>query len=165
VANAFYNPFQQGELTIPEDLRESVNRYSRRFNASNDKADPESDPFARYVDVWMMAVCLGALRALESNRIPDPPRSAHRFIWGNILDPMRIELLEIVAISIAQDPFVIQQPKRVLEIANRLAADGLPRVLEMMEDGHGKPLWNITHHLLELLDSRSGSAFQDRANI
>lgn len=72
---------------------------------------------------------------------------------GEILvrDPYRIGLLELLAISFTGDPWIIEDPHEVIDVANELAATGLPEVIGMMTDGNAQPIWNLTDGLLDVL--------------
>lgn len=146
----YYNPFQQAELRIPLSYREEVTRYTQTRSEAGEKADPQASPFDRYIDLWMLAVCIGA----QEGRVTTLSREdSHRFEYGARLqgDVRRIELLELIAIAHSGDPFIINDPRQVIEIANGFAATGLPLVMEMIKDGHGKPLTNVTDRLRERL--------------
>lgn len=142
----YYNPFQNLELRIPQSYREEVNRFCQTQPDALSKTSPDDSPFQRYVDLWFLAVCLGARKG-KRTKIDKP----HRFITGEILvrDPWRIELLEMLAISLTDNPWIIEKPGDVIDLANELAATGLPDVLSMLTDGGGKPLWNLTDRLLD----------------
>lgn len=146
----YYNPFQNLELRIPEAYREEVNRFCQTQPDVLTKTSPDDSPFQRYVDLWFLAVCLGARKG-KRTKIDKP----HRFITGEILvrDPWRIELLELLAISLTDNPWIIEKPSDVVDLANELAATGLPEVLSMLTDGGGKPVWNLTDRLLDLFPS------------
>jgi hypothetical protein len=142
----YYNPFQNLELRIPEVYREDVNRFCQTQPDALVRTSPDDNPFPRYVDLWFLAVCLGARKGRRT-----PVEKPHRFITGEILsrDPYRIELLELLAISFTGDPWVIDKPSEVIELANELAATGLPELLAMLTSGPAKPVWNLTDALLE----------------
>jgi len=155
---SYYNPFQQAELRIPKQFQEAFARYTRTYTGGAGKVDHENSPLDRYVDLWMLAVCVGARDTLTSDaswRKPDV-KEWHRFIQGSIFqgDTTRIELL---AISLSGDPFIIASPNKAIELTNDMAAIGLPRVIEMIQSGQGKPLWNIAYHLQRMLQDQGDS--------
>jgi len=154
----YYNPFQNLELRIAEAYREEVNRFCQTQPDALTKTSPDDSPFHRYVDLWFLAVCLGARKG-KRTKIDKP----HRFITGEILvnDSWRIELLEFVAISLTDDPWIIDKPREIMDLANELAATGLPDVLSMLTEGGGKPIWNLTDQLLDLFPP--GELHEDRS--
>ncbi len=145
---SYYNPFQNLELRIPEAYRTEVDRYCQSQPGGGSRPSPDDSPFPRQVDLWFLAVCVGAIAGR-----PIPVEKPHRFINGEILsrDPFRIDLLELTAIAVKEDPWIIDKPADVMELANSLAASALPRVLEMLSTGNSKPIWNLTESLLESL--------------
>ena len=146
---SFYNPFQNLELRIPEVYRDEIERFCQTQPGGWSRPSPEDSPFERQIDIWFLAVCLGARSA---KRTPVARSQSHRFITGELLsrDPHRIELLELLAISFTKDPWIIERPSEIMNLANDLAATGLPQVLEMLNDGNAKPIWNLSDRLIEL---------------
>lgn len=143
---AYYNPFQNLELRIPERYRDHVNQFCQTQTEAHESGKKLVDaPFERYVDMWFSAVCIGAANQ-ERREVEDP----HRFITGEILsrDPERIQILELVAMGLEEDPWIIEDPKEVIGIANELAAYGLPRLVAMLKEGSSKSIWNLTDALL-----------------
>jgi len=149
----YYNPFQNLELRIPEAYRGEVDRFCQTQPAGGTRPSPDHSPFERQVDLWFSAVCLGARKGKTT-----PLGRHHAFIGGEILlrDPYRIELLELLAISFTGDPWVIEDPRKVIDLANELAATGLPEVIGMLAEGDAQPIWNMTDHLVELLPGTRG---------
>ena len=128
------NPFQSLELRIPEACRDEVDRFCQTQPGGGARPSPDEGPFERQVDIWFLAVCIGARKA-KRTRLVRP----HRFIWGDILsrDPFRIELLELVAVSYTNDPWILENPSDIMDLANELAATGLPEVIDMLKAGNG----------------------------
>jgi hypothetical protein len=148
---SYYNPFQGLDLLIPNAYRADVDRLSQTQPTGGRRPSPDDSPFPRVVDVWFLAVCLGARRGRRL-RIEDP----HKFNTGDVLarDAGRVELLEMIAIAAESDPDVIASPVDCLRIANEYAALGLPEVVRMVSEGSARPIWNLTDNLLDLLDER-----------
>ncbi len=152
-----YNPFAQYDLRVPTHFHDDISRFSRTFKTAGEKANPLDSPFERYVDVWMLAVCIGAS---EGRTIDLRGPAAHPFITGVVLasDPDRIELLELLAIGHTGNPYVITEPKRVIDLANGFAAAGMPTVIDMLRGTHSRPLWNITTQLVNRLEGPVAAA-------
>jgi hypothetical protein len=91
-------PLRPVRLARPQPLPDDISRFSRTFKTAGEKANPLDSPFERYVDVWMLAVCVGAS---EARTVDLKGPAAHPFITGVVLasDPDRIELLELLAIG------------------------------------------------------------------
>lgn len=142
---AHYNPFQNSELRIPKVHQKQVEQFCQTQPGGGPRPSPDDSPFPRQVDFWFLAVCIGAKnrdRKAEVNKW-------HRFNIGTVLDPHMVELLELLAISIEGDAWVIEKPSRVIEISNELAAIGVPEVIDMLNDGKALSVWNLTDRLGE----------------
>lgn len=146
------NPFQNLELRIPEAYRTEVERFCQTQPGGGSRPSPDDSPFERQVDIWFLAVCIGARRGRKSQVI-----KPHRFMTGEILsrDPFRIELLELLAISFTNDPWILEKPNEMMDLANELAATGLPEVFDLLKDGNAKPIWNLQDNLLEALSNKN----------
>lgn len=141
------NPFQNLELRIPEAYRDKVDRFCQTQPGGGAKPSPDDSPFERHIDIWFLALCIGARRGKRTQII-----KPHRFITGELLsrDPYRIELLELLAVSYTNDPWILEKPSEIMDLANELAATGLPEVIDMLEGGNAKPIWNLTDSLTDL---------------
>lgn len=141
-----YNPYQTHELRIPSRHLEQVRSYTRSQTESYRTAKIDDSPFERYIDMWFVGLCLAANLGQRTG-IDDP----HKFHTGVILsqDPYRIDVIELVAVADTGEPWVIEDPSRVVTIANEYAAAGLSRLLSMLEEGKEKPIWNLTSKLID----------------
>lgn len=144
----YYNPFQGLELLIPEGYRADADRFTQTQATGGRRPPVDDSPFPRVVDLWFLAVCLGAAKGRSI-----PIEDGHKFNTGDILsrDPGRVEHLELLAIAHADDPDVIASPAACLKIINGFAAAGFPEVVEMISAGHAKPIWNLTDSLIDRL--------------
>jgi len=143
-----YNPFQNLELKIPESYRDAVGELSQTRPGGGAKPLPEDSPFERQIDLWFLAICIGAR---TKRRLPVSKKS-HPFITGVTLatDPGRIALLQLLAISWTKDPWIIDKPSEIIDLANNLAAAGLPELIEIMTHGKAKPMWALTDHITDI---------------
>jgi hypothetical protein len=143
-----YNPFQALDLKVPSEFHEDLTRYSRSQSLAGEKKNPLDNPFDRYVDLWMLGVCLGAR---EGRTLEMKGNASHTFVTGVVLatDPDRIDLLELLAIGHTGDPFIVAEARQVIDLANGFAAVGVPMVIELLKSGRGRPLWNLTEAVLE----------------
>ena len=136
IMQATYNPFQRQALLLPTEARQAVDKYCQTQQASGERS-PSKQPFRRVVDFWIAAVVLGAREIERSERtVPEINRSSGwHFNDGSVLEgaPDRIELLEMIAIALKKDPFVIEDPAQIIGIANGLCSVGVPKLLLMLE--------------------------------
>ena len=146
-----FNPFANQAVHVPKAYHEDLNRYSTTFTSTDGRAtNIEEAPFKRYVDFWLLAAAAGAS---QGHFIPVDPAERHRFITGNIFqrDLAAIEFLLLLAIAHTEDPFVVKDPRQVMDIAEGYAAAGIPLVKDMMNDGHLPPLQNLSRSLLRMI--------------
>jgi hypothetical protein len=146
-----YNPFTQLELRLPDAYRDQVTKYSRTFGDAGSSSKTEDSPFERYVDVWMASICV----AVAQGREVEVPTAAKtwRFEYGSRLQGQTawIDVLQLLAVAHFRDPLVVADARRVIDLANAFAAVGLPVVLQMLADGHDRPLWNLSMRMMELV--------------
>jgi hypothetical protein len=148
-----YNPFQNLDLTVPDAYREDINRYSQTQTDALTRISIEHAPFPRYVDAWYLAFCLGA-RSGKPEKVVKP----HRFVHAEIIrESHRIDQIELVAIAWSGDPWIINRPSEVISLANEFAASGLRDLMQILTEGTGTALWNLTDHLSEVLATTSST--------
>jgi hypothetical protein len=152
--NRDYNPFANQDLHIPKAYLEDVRRYSQTHDAGDpEKGSLEEVPFMRYVDIWTLAAAVGAS---EGAFVPLDADQKHRFYIGTVLhgDLQRIEFLMLLAIANTGDPFIVSEPRKVLDIVEAYVAGGLPIVFDMVREGHLSPMQNVTRSLLRHIKDR-----------
>ena len=151
-----FNPFANQAVHVPKAYHEDLNHYSTTFGSADGGAkNPEESPFKRYVDFWLLAAAIGAS---EEQFMAVHSTERHEFITGVVFqrDLATIEFLFLLAIAHSGDPFVVQDPRQVLNIAEGYAAAGIPLVKEMMETGHLPALQNLTRSLIKSLSGSDG---------
>jgi hypothetical protein len=146
-----YNPFTQLELRLPDAYRDEVTKYSRTFADSGGSSRVEDSPFERYVDLWIASICVAVAEGREVE-VPTATRT-WRFEYGSRLQGQTawIDLLQLLAIAHFGDPLVVSDARKVIDLANAFASSGLPMVLEMLNDGHDRPLWNLSMRMMALI--------------
>ena len=152
--NRDYNPFANLDLHIPVAYRDEVKRYTTSQGGDGDTS-VESSPFVRYVDLWAAAVAVGAQ---EDSFVSMEEK--HRFILGSVLqgDLARIEFLQLVAIGHTQDPYVVKDSRKVIDIADGYAAGGLPILMEWLEGGVQTSIVSLTKNLIKFLNESKEAA-------
>ena len=150
MAGRFSNPFQAIDISVPIEYHEAFERYSQR--SANANAD--DSPFPRMVDLWFLAVCVGARLGLEP--VDTSGHETRKIIDGSIFasDPWRVEMLMLIAIARTDDVATVSQPRKVMALASGLAAAGLPRVLEMLKEGESQSIWNLSDAIDSLIGAR-----------
>jgi hypothetical protein len=96
------------------------------------------------VDLWFLAVCVAARADREP--IDIAKRDTRKIIEGSIFgsDPWRVHALMLLAIGVSGDVQTASEPRKMMTLANGLAVAGLPKVIEMLKDGDGDPIWNLS---------------------
>ncbi|KJF16151.1 hypothetical protein [Acidithrix ferrooxidans] len=150
-----YNPFSNIDLHIPAAFLEDVRRYAASQSGEGEGSQGIL-PFRRYVDLWTLAIAIGAA---ENNFMTLSSSDQHRFIQGSVLqgDVSRIEFLQLIAIAHAEDPYVISDPRRVIEIADGYAAGGIQILLDWLISGTFTPIQSLTKNLLVYSDEKTRS--------
>jgi hypothetical protein len=57
----------------------------------------------------------------------------------------------LIAIAQTGDVEIVSEPRRMMTIVNGLAVAGLPKVFEMLKEGGGEPIWNLSGAIEGLL--------------
>jgi hypothetical protein len=124
----------------------AVRRFTTTFRTEEgENADIDRSPFGRYVDLWWAALCLGVRGDRKST-----PAEWHTFVTGAVLnqEPWRVRQLELIALA-EGGPKVLEEPGKVINIANQFAASGIGTLIDSMT-GQTEPIWALTS-LLQLL--------------
>ena len=121
-------------LVLPSTDKEQFERYVAKQSAA--RGDVERVPFPRQVDFW--AFSIGAALAMEL-----PPREGNVSRWGTrfiyayqgILDENLSTLLAVVATArMGHESADVDNPGKIIELANRLAGAGCPFVLRKLSE-------------------------------
>ena len=146
MADRYYNPFQTAELRIPESFRDEVSRYCQGPTQEGRKTGLGEAPFPRMVDMWFLALCLGAK---QGNKEDLSRVKMHKFNDGTVLssDPWRIDALMLLAISLTKETAIAGEPAKIINLANEYAAGGLPDVIDMLKNGDADAIYNLSDNL------------------
>ena len=143
-----HNPFQAMEITVPAGgLHDEVKRYCQ----TGGSAIIDQMPFPRMVDLWFLAVCVAARLGLEP--VDAGEYKTVNITPGSILstDPWRVDALMLLAIGKTGDANIVSDPRKIMALANGLAAAGLPKVFGMLKDGNAEPIWNLSDAVHDML--------------
>lgn len=140
MAHRYYNPFQAIDISVPVEFHKSFKRYSRR--EANSVIDQSL--FSRMIDFWFLSVCVASQLGLKPVDIPksDTVKIIDGAIFAN--DPWRIDMLMLLAISRYNDVQIVSEPRKIISLANGLAVAGIPKVIDMLNDGDAEPIWNLS---------------------
>jgi hypothetical protein len=59
----------------------------------------------------------------------------------------------LIAIAVADDVDIVAEPRRIMAMANGLAAAGVPHIVDMIRDGNQNPIWNLLESIYSLTDN------------
>lgn len=140
MAERYYNPFQGMDISVPVEFRDTFARYCRTGGRGN----IDNSPFPRMVDLWFLSVCIAVRQDLKPADLGKS--ETYKIIEGSIFgnDPLRIHSLMLIAIKKTGNVEIVSEPRRVMALANELAIAGLPKVIEMLQDGDAEPIWNLS---------------------
>lgn len=143
----YHNPFAGIDLIAPVEQRDFYDRYCQTAG----RAIIDQSPFPRMVDFWFAGLSLAARKRLEPAELTR--QETFKFIEGSILDrdSWRVQAVMLVAIAVEGKVEVVSEPRRMMAIANGLAAAGIPFIVDLLRDGDQLPIWNLSEGLDEIL--------------
>lgn len=147
MADRYFNPFQAIDINVPVEFHEALTGYSQ----SGGSTSIDESPFPRMIDFWFLALCVAAREKLKPRNFGKD--KTKKIIGGSIFgnDPWRVHVLMLIAIGTTGDTQIVSEPIRMIAVANELAIAGLPRVIDMLNDGSAEPIWNLSDALDTLL--------------
>lgn len=143
----YHNPFAGIDLIAPVEQRDVYDRYCQ----TGGRAIIDQSPFPRMVDFWFTGLALAARKELVP--VDLGRKDTFKFMEGSIFDrdSWRVQLVMLIAIAVEGKVEIVGEPRRMMTIANGLAAVGVPYVVEMLRDGGQDPIWNLSESLDETL--------------
>ena len=107
------------EVNAPVEFREYFQRYSQSTGALS-VDDLDRKPFPRMVDFWFLAICVAVRLKLKPADLEG--RETYKAIEGAaIVSPeWRADALRLIAISESGETEIVQDPRRMMRIANGL---------------------------------------------
>jgi hypothetical protein len=146
----YHNPFAGIDLLAPIDQREVYDRYCQTAG----RAVIDQSPFPRMVDFWFAGLAVAARKELKPVELGKDP---FKFIEGSIFDrdSWRVQAIMLVAIAQEGNVEIVGEPRRMIALANGLAAAGVPHVTEMLRDGDQDAIWNFSEALDGILRKKA----------
>ncbi len=143
----YHNPFAGIDLIAPVEQREFYDRYCQ----TGGRAIIDQSPFPRMVDFWFAGLAFAARKGVPPLDLSK--QETFKFIEGSILDrdSWRVQTLMLIAIATTNSVDIVGEPRRMMTIANGLAASGIPYIADMLRDGDQDPIWNFSEALDSLL--------------
>ena len=141
------NPFSNTTLSYPLDQRNLYYQYCRPSSTSS----VEESPFPRPVDLWFAGLSVAARKNLKPVGLTGQRWSGLERGITFDSDSWRVQIVMLIAIAVEGNVEVVADPNRMMAIANRLAAAGVPYIVQMLEEGGAEPIWNLSDALEQLL--------------
>lgn len=122
-------------LFLPKKRRNDIQRYVRQHQKGA-ASSPETAPFERQLDFWALAVVTGIARGVAPSDTR-PRQGGHKFADTRSVE-MSDELCELLAVvalgSLGAEDEDVENPARIIDVANRLAAAGCEELLMRLRD-------------------------------
>lgn len=149
MAQQYDNPFVNMSLISPIIQRDDYDRYCQ----AGRRTSADLSPFPRKVDFWFAGLSLAARKNLKP--IDLTKQETVDIISGSIFntDGWQVQAIMLIAITVDGNLEIVLDPRRMMDIANGLAAAGVPHIVEMLRDGGQKPIRNLSEALDDLLHS------------
>ena len=156
------NPFHNMTLILPETQRDDYDHYCQ--TGAGAKAD--KTPFPRKVDLWFAGLSLAARKKLDPIDLKKKKAKTVSLISGAIFntDGWQAQAIMLIAIAVDGNLDVVLNPRRMMDIANGLAAAGVPHIVKMLSEGPEDPIWNLSEAFENLLQSEPVTEEQSRRN-
>ena len=153
MADRYYNPFQAIDIDVPVSFHDAFTRYCQ----TGGNAIIDQSPFPRMVDLWFLSVCVAARLGLDP--VDGSKYETRKIIDGSIFgsDPWRVHTLMLIAIGKTGDVQIVSEPRKMMALASDLALAGLPKVIEMLQEGDAEPIWNLSDAIDEILRHQGGA--------
>lgn len=147
----YHNPFAGIDLIAPIEQRDVYDRYCK---TGDKRSNIDQSPFPRMVDFWFAGLALGAREKLSPVDLSG--KDTFKFMEGSIFDrdSWRVQTVMLIAISQEDNVEVVAEPRRMIVIANGLAAAGIPGIVNMLKDGDQDPIWNLSESLDAFLSKK-----------
>ena len=148
MAQQYHNPFAGIDLIAPIEQRDVYDRYCQ----TGGRSSVDRSPFPRMVDFWFAGLSLAGREELKP--VDLGKQKTFKFIEGSIFDSDagRVQAVMLVAIAVDGNVEIVGEPRRMMAVANGLAAAGVPRIVEMLQyDRNLDPIWNLSDSLDEIL--------------
>ena len=119
-------------LMLPKRDKSQIEKYVAMHSSINVRA--ENSPFPRQIDFW--AFSIAAALVLKLDPLDGPPsRWGTVFIYTSqgVMNNDLCSLLAVVAVAkMGCESPDVADPQRIVELSNRLAGAGCPKVLEKL---------------------------------
>ena len=148
----YNNPFQNMQILSLKTQREDYDEYCQ---SGKSRVSVERSPFPRKVDLWFAGLSLAAVKNLEPIDLKQNKKKTVDIISGDIFntDGWQAQAIMLIVIAVKGNLEIVLKPREMMDIANGLAAAGVPHIVKMLSDGPQEPIWNLSDAFEKLLQS------------
>ena len=145
----YNNPFRNMMIISPITQQKDYDHYCQ----TGQGAKVDKTPFPRKVDLWFAGLSLAARKNLKPINLTK--EKTVNIISGDIFntDGWQAQAIMLIAISVDGNLEVVLKPRQMMDIANGLAAAGVPHIAQMLSEGNQEPIWNLSDAFENLLQS------------
>ena len=153
MAQQYDNPFRNMMIISLDTQREDYDRYCQ----AGQRTKADASPFPRKVDLWFAGLSLAArkkLAPIDFEKLKKSKKTVD-IISGDIFntDGWQAQAIMLTAIAVDGNLEVVLNPRKMMAIANGLAAAGVPHIVKMLNEGEQRPIWNLSDAFEKLLHS------------
>lgn len=147
-----FNPFATTDLVASNGLHDFISRYSK--SQGGDASGVGSvgiAPFKRMVDGWLLAAAVAVAKDVPI--VPSEKIPGDKFVTGVVFqkDIDTIEFIMLLSISLSGDPYIVDDPKRMIREIRQCAEAGYPFLEEMLKDGNQPDLPTLVKSMIKSL--------------
>ncbi|MCY3705274.1 MAG: hypothetical protein OXH08_07190 [Gammaproteobacteria bacterium] len=122
-------------LFLPAKWKDDIQRYVRQHQQGG-SSNPEAVPFGRQLDFWALSFATAVARGVAPLETP-PAQGGHKFVDTRAVE-LSAELCELLAVvalgTLGPDDEGVEDPARIIELANQYAAAGCEELLLRLRD-------------------------------
>ena len=156
MAQQYNNPFRNMTVISPKTQQEDYDHYCQTGQGA--KAD--NTPFPRKVDLWFAGLSLAVRKNLKPMDLKKEKTVS--IINGDIFntDGWQAQAIMLIAIAVEGNLEAVLNPRRMMDIANSLAAAGVDDIVKMLSEGPEKAIWNLSDAFEGILQSDTSTEEQ-----
>ncbi len=156
MAQQYDNPFHNMQIISLETQQLDYDHYCQ----AGQRTTVDRSPFPRKVDLWFAGLSLAARKNLKPLDLTK--KDTVSIISGDIFntDGWQAQAIMLIAIAVEDDVEVVLDPRRMMDIANGLAAAGVDHIVKMLSEGHEKAIWNLSDAFEGVLQSDTSTEKQ-----
>ena len=148
------NPFSNMTVRCLKTQQSDYDEYCQ----AGQKSRPDRSPFPRKVDLWFAGLSLAVRKNFKPIDLKKKD-TVSIIRYGEVFntDNWQTQAIMLIAITVEDDLEVVLKPSRMMDIANSLAAAGVPHIVKMLSEGPQRPIWNLSDAFEKLLQSDTGT--------